>query len=320
MAEFKSIPSTNANQTNKAALKLEQVIDTDKYPILGADLHSDKCKAVLQECHAKLQLDGSCVIPGFIRKDVIARMVSEVSNIEGAYHRNEPMCAFAGKMHTKKIPDDADENHPYVKKHPQSVRAVANDLIPQDTLLRQVYQSDEVKKFLASIVQLPNLYAYNDEFQSLNVMYLSEGDQRTWHYDGSDFVVTLSLQRAEKGGRFEFAPFSRHRDQIINEFNECDDEHFDDIEAITRADGSYKGEMKILTASPGDIVVFNGMRSLHHVTPVEGKTTRINAVMSYDTRPTEEQTFSRNVGVDGVNVMLYGDRVREIYRKRLEMD
>jgi hypothetical protein len=173
----------------------------------------------------------------------------------------------------------------------------------------QVYKSQAVTYFLASIVNLPRLYEFKDEFQALNVMYMYDGGQRNWHYDGSDFVVTLSLQKADEGGSFEFAPFIRGY-QPINQHQQVEDEHLDDIEALWN--GTYTGTVKKLKASPGDLVVFNGMRSLHHVTPVKGNTTRINAVMSYDTKPPELQVY----GDERTNEILYGDRVKEIYAKR----
>ena len=38
---------------------------------------------------------------------------------------------------------------------------------------------------------------------------ICDGCARAWHYDGSDAVVTLMLQKADEGGEFEFAPFIR---------------------------------------------------------------------------------------------------------------
>ena len=70
------------------------------------------------------------------------------------------------------------------------------------------------------------------------VMYQRDAGQRSWHYDGSDFVVTLKLQNADEGGEFEYAPFIR---------GPCDergvhDERFDQIGALF--DGTYKGEVR----------------------------------------------------------------------------
>lgn len=289
---------------------LSSVVDTIKYPI--HDMGCSAMQEVLKNCHDRLQLDGSCVIPGFIRKDVINSMCAEVNNLPGGFMRDKSITAFQNRL-TNRSTEGLDDNHPFKRLWPQKVVAVANDIIPTESMLNQVYTSSAVKRFLAKIVEKDNIYAYADEFQALNVMYMPEGGERTWHYDGSDFVVTLSLQKAEEGGRFEFAPFIRGPDDgsnPINELQQCEDEHVDDIIALW--DGTYKREVKNLLASPGDLVVFNGMRSLHHVTPVKGKTIRINAVLSYSTLPVEEQVC----GNEEVNVKLYGDRVKRIYEQR----
>eukprot|EP00122_Pirum_gemmata_P003132 Pgem_evm1s2833 len=40
-------------------------------------------------------------------------------------------------------------------------------------------------------------------------MYMNDFSARAWHYDNTDFVITLLLQQAKEGGEFEFAPFIR---------------------------------------------------------------------------------------------------------------
>jgi len=286
---------------------LHDIVDTNRYPI--HDIDSELMQQVLKVCHDKLKDDGSCVIPGFIKNSIIKKMCAEVSNLSDPYTRDIPILAFQNRMHGRSAPAGCSDFHPYKKTWPQKVHAVAYDQIPSTCMLMQVYKSELVKKFLAKIVQLPVLYEYQDEFQALNVMYMPEGGARAWHYDGSDFVVTLSLQKADGGGEFEFAPFIRGFGPI-NEHQQVEDEHLNDIEALWN--GTYTGRVHHLVASPGDLVVFNGMRSLHHVKTVKGFTTRINAVMSYDTKAPEKQVYGR----EATNVSLYGDRVKKIYEDR----
>ena len=44
-----------------------------------------------------------------------------------------------------------------------------------------------------------HVYQFADPWQCLNVMYQRDAGQRSWHFDGSDFVVTLKLQNADEG-------------------------------------------------------------------------------------------------------------------------
>ena len=80
--------------------------------------------------------------------------------------------------------------------------------------MRRLYDSKRVMAFFARVVDKGELYHYADPFQSLNVMYQHDAGQRSWHYDGSDFVTTVQLQKAEEGGDFEFAPFIRGPMQV----------------------------------------------------------------------------------------------------------
>ena len=47
----------------------------------------------------------------------------------------------------------------------QDVYAVASDLVPSTSLIRLVYDSPMVMKFLAAVVNQPQIYQYGDEFQ-----------------------------------------------------------------------------------------------------------------------------------------------------------
>ena len=123
-------------------------------------------------------------------------------------------------------------------------------------MIKLVYQDPAVKKFLAQALKIPVVHEYADEFQCLNIMYMKDGGARAWHYDGSDFVVTLMLQSPAAGGKFEFAPYIRGNGHI-DKAHACEDEHYQDVQELF--EGNYPG-VQGLQASPGDLVIFNGQR------------------------------------------------------------
>jgi hypothetical protein len=41
---------------------------------------------------------------------------------------------------------------------------------------------------------------------------MKDGDQLFWHFDQTDFVVSIALRDAEEGGDFEYAPLIRSHD------------------------------------------------------------------------------------------------------------
>lgn len=123
-------------------------------------------------------------------------------------------------------------------------------------------------------------------------MYTHDGSSRAWHYDYSDFVVTLMIQPPQQGGKFEFAPFNRG--------TPLGDERYMDLKRAFN---------RLMKSEAGMIDLFYRQRSLHRVRNVFGPQKRILAVLSYDSVPGRQAQPKKNV-------MLYGDQVRSIFQQR----
>ena len=273
------------------------LIDLEQYPIY--DLSAERGKALVRKCREKMKVDGSLLLEGFIKLNVIKKMAEEVNNLQ-SHRRLEIVQIFKNDPLVDKsiynvpgLPSD----HPAFFRMPQDVHAVASDLIPKSSLIMQVYNSKMVMEFIAAVVGQTKIYQFNDEFQALNIMYIRDGGSRAWHYDGSDYVVTLLLQASEKGGEFEFAPFIRGE--------KIGDECYDDVKQLFA--GKYPTKMTRCNA--GALAVFNGRRSLHRVRTVYGGRDRIQSVLSYAKTANERGTPEKNV-------TLYGERVEKIYEER----
>ena len=110
---------------------------------------------------------------------------------------------------------------------------MAGDQIPMNALIRKVYDSPMVMRFLARASGKSDMYQMDDEFQNLNIMYMYDGCSRAWHYDGTDTVITLLLQKPEEGGQYEFAPFIRGEAR--------GQENFEEVARLRSLVQSYKG-------------------------------------------------------------------------------
>ena len=66
------------------------------------------------------------------------------------------------------------------------------------------------------------LYRYADPLGALNLAVMGDGDELHWHFDQTDFVVSLAIQSSDEGGDFENAKLIRT----------ADDEHYDDVAAV----------------------------------------------------------------------------------------
>jgi hypothetical protein len=279
-------------------MELHDIINFSKYPI--QNLNTAKAKSLVAECQQKMHLDGSLLLESFIKPEHIAQMCAECTGLE-AHRRLEIVNVMKRDPWVNKDIYQKEEalpkDHPALYRMPQDVHAVASDLVPQDSLLRRVYDSELVMNFVAAVVNQPKIYQYGDEFQALNVMYMRDGGSRAWHYDGSDYVVTLMLQASDVGGDFEYAPFIRGEQVGV--------ENFDQVQQLFRGNWATK----TTRCMAGSLAIFNGRRSLHRVRTVFGKKERIQSVLSYAKTSGEHSTPEKNV-------TLYGKRVEDIYEAR----
>ena len=99
-----------------------------------------------------------------------------------------------------------------------------------------------------------------------------EGDELGWHFDQSEFSVTLMIQRSDRGGDFEYVPLIRTPD----------DEHYDDVRDVLQ--GARERVVKLAT-EPGTLAFFRGRYSMHRVPPIGGASPRINSVLTYSVEP-----------------------------------
>ena len=117
------------------------------------------------------------------------------------------------------------------------------------------------------------MYRYDDDLGAVNVAVMNDGDELAWHFDQTDFVVSIALQSSESGGDFECVPMLRT----------VDDERYVDVAATLAGDGA--DQTTTVPMTPGTLMFFAGRHSLHRVTPVVGETARYVALLGYDTKP-----------------------------------
>jgi hypothetical protein len=219
----------------------------------------------------ELRERGVSVIPGFVDPDVIERMVDECDALAGeAYHQDVQGTPYL------ELPEDGwPDGHPRVTWARSSVHTIGYDQFPADSLIRQLYESDELMALLAQILGREPLYRYADPIGALNLAVMVEGDVLDWHFDQTDFVVSLAIQSSERGGEFENAALVRSPDE----------EHYDDVANILAGEREAREHVVVEPMTPGTLMLFEGRHSLHRVTPVEGERPRYVALFGYDTKP-----------------------------------
>jgi len=236
-------------------------VDLDRYPFDDP--------AVLARGRADLATDGVTVLPGFLRPGAVTAMVAEVDALAAGAHpsdvRGTPYLA---------LPDESfPEGHPRRAETHSALSALAYDQFPGDRPLRALYEWDDLMGFIGSLLKRQPLYRYADPLGALNVAVMGQGDELGWHFDMTDFVVSIALQASTDGGEFEAAT------------NLCsvDDEHYDEVDAVLHGRADQRVVRYPMT--PGTLMLFAGRCSLHRVTPVVGPTARYVALLAYDTKP-----------------------------------
>ena len=247
-------------------MSLDDLIDLDRYPV--HELESGPAQSLLDECRAALRAEGACRLDGFIRADAVERMASEASTLAAQGYPNDA-------THNCYFDDEIDESLP--ADHPRRImvrsaqKAVAMDLLPEDFGSRRIYASEDVLAFVAATLEKDALHRSADPLDGVNMTVYEEGDELGWHFDQSEFSVTLMIQRSEGGGDFEYAPMVRSPD----------DERYDDVRSVLLSDTPPK----LLASEPGTLAFFRGRFSLHRVPPIVGATPRMNSVLTYSVEP-----------------------------------
>jgi hypothetical protein len=244
----------------------QDLVDVVKYPI--ADNSAEEYKQLVERCRKQLAELGACVLPGFIHSEGVEMLRTEAAALAPiSYHST-----VTGNAYLTPTDEALPADHAARMVDRTSLGVVAYDQMEEGLLIRRLYEWDGLMNFLADALGKERLFRYADKMGALNIAVMKEGDYLRWHFDQTDFVVSLLIQDCTSGGEYEFVPMIRTRDT----------ENFGQVRAVLK--GSTEGVIK-LEIEPGSLVLFEGRNSLHRVTPIEGDTLRLIALLGYDTKP-----------------------------------
>jgi len=222
--------------------------------------------ALIARANQQMRDEGVCVLPHFITSSAVQLMVDECDTLAPLAHRSAPK---RNPYLTQASGDGTATTVLY-----DSLEVLAYDHFPSTSVLRQLYESDELLEFIRSCLGVAKLYRYADPFGALNVSIMRDGDVLDWHFDMTDFVVSIALQSSSSGGDFENA--SRIRDA---------GEH-----AIAELLEGDRTRVRVEPMTAGTLMLFNGRRSMHRVSPIVGEVPRYVALLAYDTKPGTDST------------------------------
>jgi len=249
-------------------MDINQVINIQEYPINDL-LFQQQCKKLLDQ-------DGALVLTGFLSDSAINMAIEEGK-------RKQDLAYYSKGGHNvflKPSDLDFDIEHPRNKQVQSSKGCITDDQIDTSSPLRTLYDSNDFRLFLASVLGEQKLYNYSDALSSINLHYASEGQELGWHFDESSFATTLLLQSPKAGGVFEY--IGNMRDADMGEMN------YEGVADVLAG----KCESKVLHAGAGTLILFRGRNAIHRVTPTEGDITRMLVVLAYNSKPNVELSES----------------------------
>jgi hypothetical protein len=128
------------------------------------------------------------------------------------------------------------------------------------------------------------LFRYADPFGALNLAVMRDGHELGWHFDQTDFVVSIALQPSTEGGHFENVPRIRS----------ANNDNADTVADIRS--GNRNDLVRVEPMTPGTLMVFNGRWSYHRVSQVRGSIPRHVALLAYDTKPGTDSNIELKLG------------------------
>lgn len=251
---------------NGAAFSPADLIDLQRYPII--DLSSDAARALTRHCREQLDTTGACELPGFLTPAAVELLTSEGDQLSSlAYHSESNGTPYL-ELPDRNLPED----HPRRIFDHTSVGVVAYDQFPPDSAIRSLYEWQPLMDFIGAALNKERLYRYADPFGALNLAVMREGERLHWHFDQTDFVTPIALRAADQGGDFDYVPLIRS----------ASDENYPRVQRLLTG---TEDEVVRVPMTPGTLLLFEGRNSIHRVTPIRGKTTRLVALLAYDTKP-----------------------------------
>lgn len=254
--------SLSASSTDSLA----RLVDLDRYPLL--EPRSSRMRDVLGWCREQVKAIGACEVADFLSPAGLAVIRNDARQLAARAYRSEGY----GTAYLEAPSTDLPPEHPRRYFGKAAVGVIAYDMFPASSPLRQLYEWQPMMDFIGAVLQRGSLHRYADPLGALNLAVMAEGDELQWHFDMTDFVVSLAIQDAEEGGDFLVAPHVR----------KADDECYDDVRAVLQ-DRSKR--VVRLPMNPGTLLIFEGRYSIHKVTTVHGATPRLVGLLAYDTKP-----------------------------------
>lgn len=184
---------------------LQDILNVQSYPL--SNPNTTQYKDLVQRLRAELQDNGIALLPNFMTKTGIETTLRSLQDKKfEPYRKQVTHNVYLEDQDRKNEEEFPDENHPK-RLHVRTCKTCyTNDQIDSKSPISILSYADEMTEFIRDVHGKEKLYRTADPLGALNIQMYKEGDEAGWHFDRAEFAVTLLLQSAESGGKFEFYP------------------------------------------------------------------------------------------------------------------
>ena len=238
---------------------LNQIVNLNLHPI-------NQSENYLKVCKNKLRKDSVLQLNNFLSSKSLYDIQKEANNLHSkAFYCSQNHTILLTKKNINISKDD-----PCNIEVKSNKGCVPHDLIPSNSNLRTLYNSNDFIKFLETVLDLKKIYPYADTLSSINYNYYEKNQQLGWHFDNASFAITLMIQSPNTGGIFQY----------VNKGRDFENNFIDKKLIKSVLDNNYP--VNNLSVEPGSLVLFYGRNYLHRVTPVTSSKSRILVTLNYN--------------------------------------
>ena len=238
---------------------LNQIVNLNLHPINKSNQYIELCKNKLTN-NSVLQLDNF----------LLAKSLKKIQNEAKHLHSKAFYCSQNHTVLLVKKGNNLNKNDPINIEVKSDKGCVPHDLIPKNSYLRKLYNSNDFIKFIQNVLSLKKIYPYKDTLASINYNYYEKHQQLGWHFDNASFAITLMIQSPNSGGIFQY----------INKGRDFEKKYFDKNLIKSVLNNNYP--VNELSVKSGSLILFYGRNYLHRVTPVTSNKCRILVTLNYN--------------------------------------
>ena len=168
-------------------VNFREIINHDDYPV--DDMDDPKHQLTIDQIRSELADDGCAVIKNFISDSGLQMLLAEVlARKDQAYYSPKKICNVYLCDGDASLPDD----HPRNIFIPRTNGFVTADLLGEETVSRQLYYWNPLRRFLADCLGKKELFIYDDPISNM-IVNLGKPGQQLIKYGDTILIYLLFL-------------------------------------------------------------------------------------------------------------------------------